>query len=762
MPIKQDHRFIAISTALGPDVLALRSFSLQEQISRPFQIEAELSSENGEVDLDKVVGFEVTLRLQIGANTPRYFNGFVSRLVQVANSGGHAHYRATIVPWLWFLTRTSDCRVWAAADEPSAGKTVPEIIEAVFQAHGFHDYKLSLTGAYPKREFCVQYRETDFNFVSRLMEQEGIYYYFEHENGKHTLVLADSISAHSPYPGYAEVIFHELEKGATQREAITDWILQKEVQPVATALNDFDFKKPKTSLRSASNVSRTHGAALFEIYDYPGEYLEAGEGDSLAQIRLEELQTQYEVLHGQTTVRGMAAGCTFKLKQHPRAEQNREYLITGVSLHADAGEFASSGATAGGGGEFFSCSITTIAKEQQFRPLRLTPKPVVQGLQTAIVTGPKGEEIHTDKYGRVKVQFHWDRYGKADQDSSCWIRVSSQWAGKKWGAIYLPRIGQEVIVEYLEGDPDRPLITGRVYNGDAMPPYDLPAEKTKSTVKSNSSKGGNGFNEIRFEDKKGSEQIFVHGEKNLDERIKNNTREWIGNERHLIVKKDQLEKVEGDKHSIIKGENLIKIEGDQGVTIQGNRLTDIEGKQHLTVVGDQNAKIGGDDSLKVAGNLNTEAGQKISIKAGQDFHGKAGMNYAMDAGMCIHIKGGMTVVIEGGMQLSLKAAGSFVDIGPAGVSISGPMVMINSGGAAASGSGSSPTAPTAPEPPDLPKEANPAADAKSGQSDAPPKPPKPPKPVTFSPAAVVLQNAAESGAPFCEKCEAAKAAAAGA
>ena len=674
MPIKQDHRFIAISTALGPDVLALRSFSLQEQLSRPFQIEAELSSENGEVDLDKVVGFEVTLRLQIGANVSRYFNGFVSRLVQVANSGGHAHYRATIVPWLWFLTRTSDCRIWVAADEPSAGKTVPEIIEAVFQLHGFHDYKLSLTGSYPKREFCVQYRETDFNFVSRLMEQEGIYYYFEHENGKHTLVLADSISAHNPYPGYAEVVFHELEKGAAQREAITDWILQKEVQPVATALNDFDFKKPKTSLRSTSNTSRTHGAALFEIYDYPGEYLEAGEGDNLAQIRLEELQTQYEVLHGQTTVRGMAAGHTFKLKLHPRAEQNREYLITGVSLHADAGEFASSGATAAGSGEFFNCSITTIAKDQQYRPPRLTPKPVVQGLQTAIVTGPKGEEIHTDKYGRVKVQFHWDRYGKADQDSSCWIRVSSQWAGKKWGAIYLPRIGQEVIVEYLEGDPDRPLITGRVYNGDAMPPYDLPAEKTKSTIKTNSTKGGNGFNEIRFEDKKGSEQIFFHAEKDQEIKVKNDRKERIERDRHLVVKRDKLERIFGERHERVGKSHFEKLRKDRNLEVAGDESVLIIGQKSLTVKSDvvevfksnHSEEVTADFYLK-ADNIVIEGMSSITIKVG-------GSSIALDA---TGIKIAATQIeVEGQGKVDVKSPMTTVK-GDGMLILKGGMTMIN-------------------------------------------------------------------------------------
>ena len=476
MAIKQDNRLLAVTTVLGPDVLAVRSIAVQEQMSRPFQIEAELRSEDGKVDFDKVIGHNVTLRLKVGQKATRYFNGFVSRFVQVANESAHASYRATIVPWLWFLTRTSDCRIFQEM-------SIPDIIEAVFKAHGFPDYKLKLSGSYAKREYCVQYRETDFNFVSRLMEQEGISYYFEHENGKHLLVLADSTSAHNAFPGYGEITFHPFQQGADERETIHDWIMEKEVQPVASALQDFDFKKPKTSLLTNTNVTRKHGMAKFEIYDYPGEYVEHDDGQRLADVRLAELQTQYETLRGQASARGLAAGHVFALKNHPRAEQNRDYLITSVSLQVDAGEFTSGGTA----GEFFSCSFTCIDKVQQFRPERLTPKPIVQGPQTAIIVGASGEEIHTDKFGRVKVLFPWDRYSKADENSSCWIRVSQEWAGKKWGAIYLPRIGQEVIVEFLEGDPDRPIITGRVYNGEAMPPYDLPAEKTKSTLKSNSS-----------------------------------------------------------------------------------------------------------------------------------------------------------------------------------------------------------------------------------------------------------------------------------
>ena len=340
------------------------------------------------------------------------------------------------------------------------------------------------------------------------------------------------------------------------------------------------------------------------------------------------------------------------------------------------------------------------------------------------MAGPSGEEIYTDKYGRVKVQFHWDRRGKRDENSSCWVRVAHDWAGKRWGAVFLPRIGQEVIVDFLEGDPDQPIIVGSVYNAQEMPPYALPDEKTKSTIKSNSSKGGDGFNEIRFEDKKGDEQIFVHAEKDEDLRVKHDAREWIGNERHLIVKKDQLELVESDKHGTVKGDHLTKVEGDRGSTIQGDRLAKITGADHLTVTSNQSEKIGGDKGSKVS------------------------MNWSADAGMNVSIKGGMAVVIEGGVQLSLKVGGNFIDINPGGVFIQGTMVMINSGGSA--GSTTAPAAPEAPDPPKAPKE---AADDKSGEKTELPAAPTPPQPGTYSPAAIVMKQAAQDGTPFCEECE---------
>ena len=697
MPEKpsQKHREVAIETTLGEDVLLLISFSGTEQLGRLFEYKLELASEDYQIKPESIVGQNVSIRLNLGNSEIRYFNGYVSHFTQLTSSGQLARYRATVVPWFWFLTRTADCRIFQE-------KTVPDIIEQIFRDRGFTDYDKRLSGTYRKWEYCVQYRETDFNFISRLMEQEGIYYYFKHENGKHLLVMADSHSSHEPYLTFKELIYHPSDKGPTTKECISDWFVETHLQPGSYAINDFYFITPQTPLFVRANASGSAdqggSAKNYEIYDYPGDYNTSNDGTEYARKRIEELQTRYQVAIANSDSRGICPGYLFNLNEHPLTDQNLEYLITSANYTIQGDDIFSAGAA--GSESIFSCNFTVIKSSKAFRSQRITPKPQISGPQTAFVVGPAADEICTDKYGRVKVKFHWDRYSKADENSSCWIRVAQVWAGKKWGAMYIPRIGQEVIVEFLEGDPDRPIITGRVYNAKAMPPYDLPGNKTMSTIKSNSSMGGEGFNEIRFEDDKGKEQIFIHGEKKLDIRIKNDAKELVGQDRHLIVKRDQIEEVGGDKH--------------------------------LTVKGDQNEKIDG----------------TVSLDAGMDLQQKAGMKHALEAGMNVHIKGGMNVVIEAGMQLSLKAGASFIDIGPSGVAISGtPTVMINSGGAAGSGSGCSP------QPPKTPIEAD---TGEPGQVSEPPKPPKPPTPVKFNAQASTLQQAAKDGTPFCEECEKAK------
>ncbi len=711
----QLHRTIAVGTPLGDDVLLMRSFTFTERLGRPFEMVLDMLSTSSSIDFSQIVGQNVTVRIQKPKdNQPRYFNGIVRQFSQVGASSRLTNYTAVVVPWLWLLTRTSDCRIFQEM-------TVPDIIKKVLKDHGFTDIDDRLSGSYRKWEYCVQYRETDFNFVSRLMEQEGIYYYFTHENGKHKMVLADSKSAHEPFGGYEEIIYRPPNSEFRQTEVLTEVSVSQEVQPGTYAHTDFDFKAPAKNLLAKSQVTRQNAAADFEIYDYPGEYDQTGDGQNYAKSRIEELQSGFEVVRGAGDVRGVATGCKFTLADHPTSSFNRDYLIVETNIEASTDEFDSAAPGTVRKGVSFKSSIVAIDYATQFRAARTTPLPQIRGPQTAIVVGPGGEEIYTDKYGRVKVQFHWDRYSKADQNSSCWIRVSQNWAGKKWGAMFMPRIGQEVIVEFLEGDPDRPIITGRVYNDKAKVPYDLPGNMTRSTIKSNSSKGGSGWNEVRFEDKKDSEQIFIHAQKNMDERVKNDSKEFIGNDRHLIVKKKQYELIEEDKHLHTKMNHYEKIDQDM----------------HLHVVGNENTKVD----------------QTISRQAGMDTQEKSGMNWAHQAGMAIHLKAGMNVVIEAGMTITLKAGGGFIVVGPAGVTISGTPVLINSGGSAGSGAGSSPTSPTDPT------EAKEADDDNAGQVDEPPPKPQPPTPVTYSAQATVLKMAAATGTPFCAVCEEARRAA---
>ncbi len=636
MPISQDESNLAINTPLGDDVVIIVSATITEQLGRLFTMELELSSEDPALVFDTIVGGNATIRLELDQNKTRYWNGYVSRFVQTdADSKVGGRYRATLVPWLWFLTRTSDCRIFQNI-------TVPDIIKQVFRDQGFTDFKDSLTGTYTSWENCVQYRETDFNFVSRLMEHEGIYYFFTHENGKHTLVLADSVSAHTTYPNYDTINFRTARGGAASTEAVTNWVLEQEVQPGAYSLNDFNFEKPKTSLLAKSQITTQNAQSAFEMYDYPGEFGEQSDGTDYSKIRIEELHSQHELVQGSGNARGVAAGYTFTLANAPRRDQNRSYLVTSASYRLSGYSYGSGG---GNSDDIYSCSFTAIDSTKPFRAARITPKPLIQGPQTAMVVGPSGEEIHTDKYGRIVVQFHWDRYGKADENSSCWVRVSqAAWAGKKYGAMYIPRVGHEVIVEFLEGDPDLPIVTGRVYNADATPPYDLPADKTKTTLKSASSKGANGFNELRFEDKAGSEQVFVHAEKDMDIRVKNDRKETVLNDRHLHVTNNKYEIIDANRHEEVGVSHFEKIATDHNINIGG--------KQALHITGSQSFGIGGDVIKEIGGNSSHKVIKKYYLSVTDD------------------------LVIESAASITIKVGGNSIAIGPDGIALKGALVKI--------------------------------------------------------------------------------------
>ncbi|RUZ70583.1 type VI secretion system tip protein VgrG, partial [Mesorhizobium sp. M7A.F.Ca.US.006.01.1.1] len=497
-----NERATVVRTPVGSELLTFTHLVGRDEISRCFAYTVGFVSTDSDIDPLKMLGGPLSIEAE--SDPKRWFSGIVSEFRLTRLEDRLAYYEAVIRPWLWFLGNTTDCRIFQ-------NKSVLDIVKDIFKKYGIAEFDLRLQGSYPPREYCVQYDEPDLDFVQRLLEHEGILYFFEHDDGKHTLVLADAMSKLKPAPGYEKVLYNFEGQGSRRDvEYITEWIPGSSVRPGAYAHTDYDFTKPGADLMAKSAQPFSHKEAAGENYRQPGAHLETGRGDSLAAIRREEIQAVHQRIAAVGTVRGLYSGCTFKLDSFPREDQNQEYLVVsaeyrlfdpGYRAHADVNS------------ENFKVILGLAPTALPYRPPRITPRPIMRGPQTATVVGPSGEEIFTDKYARVKVQFHWDRLGKKDQNSSCFVRVSQTWAGSGWGFIQIPRIGQEVIVDFIEGDPDLPIITGRVYNASQMPPYGLPGSATQSGWKSDSSKGGGGYNELMFEDKAGSELVNFQAQK---------------------------------------------------------------------------------------------------------------------------------------------------------------------------------------------------------------------------------------------------------
>ena len=655
----QASRPARIATPLGEDVLLFGSMTGAERLGRPFDYELVLFSEQSALDYRRLIGQNVTVAVDKPDGEPRFFNGFISRFAQTDYEGRLCEYRANVVPWLWFLTRSSDCRIFQ-------NMTIPEILKQVFQDHGFSDARFALHGEYKPWEYCVQYRESAFDFVSRLMEQEGIYYYFNHQNGKHLLMLVDTMGSHPEFKGYEELRYRPARKGVPDHETLWRWVEEHEVQAGGYSVMEFDFKRPRRDGIASASKDLPQAASRMEQFDYLGQMDSGSDGNRYSRVRLDEAQAQQEAYSGEGNARGICTGVRFKLRDHPRKDFNKEYLTTATEFQIESSPFETNARSAS---DFvYTARMTAIPVTQEFRSARVTPKPKTQGPQTAFVTGPEGEEIYTDKYGRVKVHFHWDRHGAANENSSCWIRVASTMAGKGWGAIWTPRVGQEVVVDFLEGDPDRPLITGRVYNEVAPPPYELPAHKTISSNKSNSTKGGNGFNEIRFEDKKGEEQIFLHGEKNLDIRVKNDSFETIERNGNLVVKQDRLEHVENNRHEIVDADHFEKVGKDRHLSVEGKEAKQICGSLSLTVKGDVIEVFKGNHSEQTSEDLYLRA-TGVVIESVTGLTLKCGGNSIVLDSTGVTIKGAV-VTVDGGMVKLNSGPGSSPASGKAGSAVS--------------------------------------------------------------------------------------------
>jgi type VI secretion system secreted protein VgrG len=634
--LMQDLRLLELTTPLGANKVVINGLAGAEAISRPFQFKLELlvDRSGGEIKAKDLLGKAVSVSL-LQDTGKRYFHGIVSRISSLPRDSRFFHYRAEVVPWLWLLTLKSESRIFQ-------DKSVVDIIKAVFDELKifFPDvsYRDATTENHIPLDYCAQYRETDFNFVSRLMEQEGIFYFFEHSQNKHTLVFCDSNSAITNCPGGSQVLYHE--GGFGDREGIiSSWQEAAELRSGKYTYRDHHFQLPGKTLEVSEQTQDTTTSSL-EFYDYPGQYAlrfkdpdqRLGdvhpEGEKLVRVRLDEEVQPGQIFNVSSSRRNLLSGYKFSLTKHFDADG--EYIITSLNCSANQSpDYISGKPTVG---PLYQNTFTCVPASVHIRPRRVTPKPTISGPQTAVVSVKSGEDSWLDKFGRVRVQFHWERKGKNNETSACWIRVAQSWAGTSWGAHFWPRVGQEVVVEFLEGDPDRPIITGSVYNAANMPPYTLPDFYTRSGIISRSSKNGGSknFNELRFEDKKDQEQVFLHAEKDMDHRVKHDLRGYIGNNEHLIVKGTKAEMVEGKVSLHVKGEKHEKID------------------------------------------------QVYTIAAGPEIHLNA-----------------TKIVLDAGAEISLKVGGAFVDISAMGVSIKGTLVNINSGGSASSGTAA------APDPPDV-------------------------------------------------------------
>lgn len=502
LPSQDESQIAAIIPKLGKDVVLLQRMTGRERLGDLFEYRLELLSVDDGIKLQDVLGEKVSVSVKAPDNEMRYFHGHVTSFSYAGRQGIYARYLATVRPWLWFLTLRSDCRIHQET-------TVPDIIHEAIRRHGFPDVEDRLVAEYRAWDYNVQYRETDFTYLSRLMEQEGIYYYFKHEEGKHVMVLADAGLAHGAVPGYETLPFVPVEDAGELFEHVSDWSVAQQVEPQAIGFRDFDFQGPRSNLEtkiatlSEFQSEGVPSSSELELYDYPGEYESAEEGEAYARLRMEEFEARYEIAEGRTNAVGLAVGALFELTDHPRAEENREYLVVSADYELESNAYQ----TVRDKREAepsFKCRFRAIDAGRRYRSRRTTPLPKVRGPQTAIVVGPEGEKVWPDKYGRVKVHFHWDRYRQKEENSSCWIRVSQTWAGGTWGAMHIPHVGQEVVVEFLEGDPDRPLITGRVYNAAQMPPLKLPDNKYKSVLRDDYG------NQIVFDATPGEEHIFLY------------------------------------------------------------------------------------------------------------------------------------------------------------------------------------------------------------------------------------------------------------
>ncbi len=673
----QADRSISVATPFGDDVLLLTGIRGQEAVFELFRYELDMISEDGDLDFSTIVGKDVTVEIRSeDAEAVRTVNGMVTEFSQGGFDANFWHYRAVVRPKFWLATRAAGCRIFQ-------DMSVTDIIEDVLGVLGVTDYKLDTTGSYATRDYCVQYNESAYAFLCRLMEDEGIFFFHTHAGETHTLVIADDADGHPDCEGFDAAVYRPQQEGVVEVEdAIVDLSYTQRVVTDKFAADDFTFETPSTELYvQADGVS---SGSEMEIYEYPGGYTEKDAGESRADIRLQEFEVSTKELKGASTIKGFMAGCVFTLDWAERESLNDDYVLRRVLIDAT--------------NESYSNTFSAFPKTMTFRPLRRTARPRIPGTQTAIVVGKSGEEIWTDEYGRIKVQFHWDQEGENDENSSCWVRVAQGWAGKNWGNWFLPRIGMEVVVSFINGDPDAPLVTGCVYNAEQVLPYAMPDDQTKSTMKSNSSKGGDGFNEFRFEDLAGEEEIYLHAQKDWNSEVENDRTTTLhdGNDTLTVETGNRVMEVQtGNEENYVAGNRMLTIDGDQEHVTGGSVTHEITGDMTLKIGGNLTISVTGDILIESGGTttansaadmmLNTDtvlaatSGSDTTIDAGQNFAATAGMDAAMEGGMNATVTAGMAMTAEGGTDATVSGGATITCSGGASGTFDGGAMATISG-----------------------------------------------------------------------------------
>ncbi len=700
----QETRHLRIQTGLDEDLLLLRRFQGVEGISRLFHFELDLLSHDGQIKPQDIVGDNVSITIEPQGEGPRAFNGFVKSFQYMGlEKRGLYAYKAEVVPWLWFLSKRTDCRVFQ-------NQTVQEIVEFIFNELGFPDYVFALAGEHPKLEYCVQYNESDLDFISRLLEHEGIYYFFEHQPDKNILHLSDD-AAH-----YGEMYPAEIEHSSGVRGTyyIRLWQHLYQYCSGAYAQTDFNFEKFNQSLLTETSTTlKLKNNASFPRFEFPGSYQESELGRNLTKLRMQQEEMNYERITAASNVYRLEVGKKFTLKSdETETDHGNAFLVTEIRHTAYNPSYLESESDEPPYANQFVCIPAAIV----YRPASVTPRPRIDGVQTAVVVGKSGDEIYTDKYGRIKIQFHWDRYGAKNETSSCWVRVSTPWAGNKWGSVTIPRVGQEVVVTFVNGDPDQPLVIGSVYNSAHMPPFPLPEGKSIMGMKSRSIKGDAGsYNEMVIDDTKGSEGFRINAQKDYNMKV--------GNDSNTHVVANHTGKIDGNSTTTVQGNSTHTTQGDDSFTIGGNRTATVSGNEEstvggnttITVGGNQDASVGGNTSYTVGGEDTVSIGAKqdITIGANQSITVGANQETVVGANHSVQVGGkqeisalaqdvaitttanlsalqitqlGQTEInlTVGGSSISITPAGitlsmgaSSVMINPAGVTISGPIVKLN-------------------------------------------------------------------------------------